>query len=511
MIEPAPGVQNPILDGGGKHPVLQVGKGMHLVISGLDIQDGSTDTASSGGGITNNSRAFLTVDNSTFSDNYGPQDGGAIENGPGGTLAASNSTFSDNSACLGGAIANGYGGSGTTTITRSTFSGNRAFCQGGAIANGNGGTGTLTVTDSTFFGNTAPDGAAIENGDGGAGRLTITSSTLSGNQASSDGATVDNGDGGGKGSTVVASADVLVGSCHQASGTWIDLGYNVASSTSCLMGGTGDASKVGLASLLGPLAENGGPTETMALLAGNPANGLIPNPTIGLCPVTADQTGKPGPTDAKCNAGALQPHPVISTIGFSDTAAAPTVTITGTGFGTQANLGPPTPASTCSGSSSSTGDDYAGSNLHLSEWTGKWSAGEGPPSACDYYGVLISHYSTVQIVFTLGSEYPTDGTLEVGDSFTMHVLGAVFSGTVASAPTISGFSPRSGPVGTTVTIRGAALAHARAVTFNGVRATVTSDKTSTIRARVPKGATTGRVQVATAAGRVTSATAFTVT
>ena len=149
-------MQTPILDGGGKHPVLKVGNAMHLVISGLAVQDGLSDASSSGGGITDDSRAVVTVTDSTFSDDYGPQDGGAIQNGSGGTLTATDSTFTDNSACLGGAIANGYGGSGTATITRSTFSGNRAFCQGGAIANGNGGSGALTITDSTFFGNALP-------------------------------------------------------------------------------------------------------------------------------------------------------------------------------------------------------------------------------------------------------------------------------------------------------------------------------------------------------------------
>ena len=468
-IEPAPGVQAPILDGDGKYPVLRVEKGMHLAISGLDIQDGSTEAKTAAGGITNNSRAFVSVTNSTFSDNFAPQDGGAIENGPGGTLTAANSTFRDNSACLGGAIANGYGGSGTATITRSTFSANRGFCQGGAIANGNGGTGDMTVSDATFSDNIAPDGAAIVNGDGGSGKLTITGSTFSGNSASGDGATIDSGDGGSKGASVVAVADIISGSCLEASGSWIDLGDNVASSTSCLKGGNGDTPKPRLSTFLGSLADNGGPTLTMALLPGNPAVGLIPNPTSGLCPVTADQTGRPGPTGAPCNAGALQPHPLISTVAFSRVGTTPTVTISGTGFGTEANLGAPTLASTCAGGPA-TGDDYA-SNLYLSELNGKWGAGQGPPAACDYYGLLISQYSATRIVFTLGSEYPTYGRLKLGNYFKLHVLGAGITGVVASAPAITRFQPPSGRVGTIVTVEGTSLSRAR-VTFNGVTATV---------------------------------------
>lgn len=509
VIEPAPGVQTPILDGGGKHPVLKVGNAMHLVISGLAVQDGFSDASSSGGGITDDSRAVVTVTDSTFSDDYGPQDGGAIQNGSGGTVTATDSTFTDNSACLGGAISNGYRGSGTATVTRSTFSGNRAFCQGGAIANGDDGSGVLTITDSTFSGNAAPEGAAIENGDGGSGRLTITASTLSANTASSGGASIDNGNGGGKGSTVAAGADIFAGSCRQVSGTWADEGENVGSSPSCLKAGKGDVANAQLAGLLGPLADNGGPTETMALLPGNPASGLIPDPTSGLCPVVADQTGRSGPAGAPCNAGSLQLHPAVSSVTFSGLAVTPTVTVTGTGFGSQANIGAPTPVSTCSGSPS-TGDDYAG-NLYLYEWNGTWGAGEGPPAACDYYGLLISQYSATRIIFTLGSDYPAYGKLKLGDLFTMHVLGAVCSGTVAPAPAITGFSPASGPVGTTVTIRGTGLAHASEVTVDGVKATITDDTTGTIRAKVPKGATTGRIQVTAAKVTVTSAAAFRVT
>ena len=307
VIEAAPGVQAPILDGGGKHSILKVGN-MHLVIRDLSIQDGYAATSSSAGGITSDSRATLTVANTSFADNFAPQDGGAIQNGPGGTLTVIDSTFSGNSACLGGAVVNGYGGSGTATIARSTFSGNRAFCQGGAVANGNGSSGRLTITDSTFWGNSAPDGAAIENGDGGSGRLTITASTLSGNRGSSDNATIDNGTGGGT-STIVAVANIIAGSCQQASGSWIDLGDNVASSTSCLKGGTGDTANAQLAGLLGPLADNGGPTQTMALLPGDLASGLIPNPTSGLCPVPADQTGRPGPPARPAMPGPFSPIP----------------------------------------------------------------------------------------------------------------------------------------------------------------------------------------------------------
>jgi len=247
----------------------------------------------------------------------------------------------------------------------------------------------------------------------------------------------------------------------------------------------------------------------MALLPGNPAIGHMPNPTIGLCPVSADQTGQPSPAGAPCNAGALQPHPLIHSVTISDAAAAPTVTVNGVGFGTPANLGGSTAASTCSGASSS-GDDY-GSNLYLFDVTAAWSAGQGPPSACDYYGLIISTYSDTQIVFTLGSDYPTYGNLKIGDHIRVHVLGAALSRTVILAPTVTGFSPASGPVGTLVTIKGSNLTWGAKVTFNGVMGTITRDTVGMIKAKVPIGSTTGRIRVTTVGGSAESARSFTVT
>jgi uncharacterized repeat protein (TIGR03803 family) len=79
-------------------------------------------------------------------------------------------------------------------------------------------------------------------------------------------------------------------------------------------------------------------------------------------------------------------------------------------------------------------------------------------------------------------------------------------------PTISSFTPPSGPIGTVVTITGNNLTGATKVTFGGVKATtfsVTSD--TQISATVPTAAVTGKIQVTTAGGSVSSSTNFTVT
>jgi large repetitive protein len=85
--------------------------------------------------------------------------------------------------------------------------------------------------------------------------------------------------------------------------------------------------------------------------------------------------------------------------------------------------------------------------------------------------------------------------------------------TTATAPTISSFSPKSGPVGTSVRINGSGFAGATAVRFNGVAAasfTVNAQGTR-IDTKVPSGATTGKISVTTPAGTATSAANFTVT
>jgi uncharacterized repeat protein (TIGR03803 family) len=78
-------------------------------------------------------------------------------------------------------------------------------------------------------------------------------------------------------------------------------------------------------------------------------------------------------------------------------------------------------------------------------------------------------------------------------------------------PTILGFSPTSGPVGTDVAITGESLSGATSVTFGGVRAThFTVDSYTEITATVPTGAKTGKIRVTTPGGTAASKGTFTV-
>jgi hypothetical protein len=79
-------------------------------------------------------------------------------------------------------------------------------------------------------------------------------------------------------------------------------------------------------------------------------------------------------------------------------------------------------------------------------------------------------------------------------------------------PSISGFSPTSGKVGTSVVITGSGLSGATRVTFSGGKnATFTVDSGTQITTKVPAGAKSGPISVTTGAGSTTSSGSFTVT
>jgi len=255
--------------------------------------------------ITRNYGGTLTVTNFTFSGNTvgtgaNGHGGGAIANGSGDTLTVTNSTFSGNSAHTsgpyiiyggsGGAIFNPDGG--TLTVTNSTFSGNTGG-SGGAIANG----GTLTVTNGTFSGNTADAlGGAIINSD----TVTVTNSTFSGN-SDHDGGTIYNYSGTLTLTNAIVASSTSRGNCV---GSITDGGHNLDSDGSCGVGPATDPK-------LDPegLANNGGPTQTIALRVGSPAINAGDETVCAAPPVNnLDQRGyvRPGTGATRCSIGAYE-------------------------------------------------------------------------------------------------------------------------------------------------------------------------------------------------------------
>jgi CSLREA domain-containing protein len=283
-------------------PLIEVGAGETLIVDGVTLADNvngigpagianygtltvtnttfTNNTGTGGSGIGNEGAGLLTVANSTFSGNHEF----ALGNRFGATGIVIDSTFSGNVANQGGAIQNLDS---TLTVNNSTFSGNQALGTGtgGAIANLGG--SVLTVTNSTFSGNSADWGGAIYNTAG----VTFTNSTISGNSASNSGGAIYNTNSVTLRNTIVARSP-SGGNC---SGTISDGGGNLSWPDTTCPGINQDP-------LLGPLANNGGPTETMALREGSPA---IDTAVLGNCPAT-DQRGIARPQGLGCDIGAFE-------------------------------------------------------------------------------------------------------------------------------------------------------------------------------------------------------------
>jgi hypothetical protein len=286
--------QTVTISGNNTVQVAYVDSGAALTLNNLTIANGS-NSGFDGGGIYNNG-GTLTITNSTFSGNSANNGGGGIYNN-GGTLTITNSTFSGNSANSGGGIANG--GSVVVSITNSTFSGNSATGLGGGGIYKSA--GTLTITNSTFSGNNANQG-----GTGGGiwnynGSLTVTNSTFSGNSASSGAGGIYRSIG-----TVTLLNTIVVNSTGgNCGGTIINGGNNIEDGTTCGWGSVNGSMSSIINPMLGPLAANGGPTQTMALLIGSPAIDGVTFNSPNSAPAT-DQRGVARPQGSGYDIGAYE-------------------------------------------------------------------------------------------------------------------------------------------------------------------------------------------------------------
>ena len=289
-----------------------------------------------GGGIDNN-QSTLTVIDSTFSNNSassnsGNDFGGGILNSGRGTLTVTDSIFSGNSAKsdkqngLGGGIDN----EGKLTVTGSTFSKNTASGSsntgyGGGINNYSA--GTIMVTTSTFSNNKA---SGKQNGVGGGieneGKLTVTSSTFINNSARGSG---DSDFGGGidnyssSNQMTISNSIVAANNAHDGpdlSGALTSGGYNLIGNFAGATGLNARADRqVTLADLKidSTLRDNGGPTQTLALLQGSKAIDAVPQQACSITvtdvsghtvTITTDQRGdsRPDGSENACDIGAYE-------------------------------------------------------------------------------------------------------------------------------------------------------------------------------------------------------------
>jgi hypothetical protein len=304
--------------------------------------EGNLGSLNAGGGVFN--QGDLTLTDVNVSGNTSGQGAGIYSQPSGaGTATLTRVLVSGDNATSTGVAGGGIYNAGPMTITQSTISGNTA----GTTTSGGSGTGggienvgvsgkTLAITQSTIVGNNAKDGDGIYNFD--VGQATLTNVTITGNGQNST-----QGQGGGifnnSGSTMSLANVTLTG--NEASFAAGDGGnlYNANATASALTakdtiianpltsgncndtnkpsslgnnlgfdpnGDThpcftnADATNVFADPQLGPLQDNGGPTQTEAI----PMTSAALDAGAG-CP-TIDQRGFPRPQGPACDIGAFE-------------------------------------------------------------------------------------------------------------------------------------------------------------------------------------------------------------
>ncbi len=251
----------------------------------------SRNSASIGGGIDNT--GTLTVTHSTISGNSGGTGGAGIENG--GTMTVVDSNISDNLASSRGA---GIENRGTMTVADSNISDNSVILiknvGGGGIFNA----GTMSIVNSTFNGNSAAGLLALGGAIHNEATMSITNSTLSGNSAREGGGIYNVG-------TLRVATSILAsnpgGNLDTSFGTlFLSGGRNLFSDAPGVPLDPTDL--INTDPLLAPLADNGGPTLTQALLPGSPAI----DAGIALPGIETDQRGIPRPQGTAPDIGAFE-------------------------------------------------------------------------------------------------------------------------------------------------------------------------------------------------------------
>jgi hypothetical protein len=302
------GAATTIIDGGGTDRVLDSVRST-FTLSGVTLRNGSTLSLAPdehGGcariNVPRTDRVILSE--VVIEDCTAIEGGGLVLRG---RVRIERATIRNNTASYGGGIWTGAGPT-NVEIVDSTISGNGAI-QGGGVASFGA---QLRLANSTVSGNTASDlGGGVFINYPKYGRTKIVSSTIAANDATNGGGGIytDRGKTQATGSILAGNTTSGVGpDCGVALDSSVkSRGYNLfEDSSGCEIRGRVSLDIVGSDPLLGPLANNGGPTATHALLAGSPAIDAG-NPRVGsgalLCP-PLDQRGSS--RNGRCDIGAYE-------------------------------------------------------------------------------------------------------------------------------------------------------------------------------------------------------------
>ncbi|MFN7942817.1 MAG: choice-of-anchor Q domain-containing protein [Thermoanaerobaculia bacterium] len=306
------GAQSTIIDANQLERVIRIDAGREANLTALTLRNGFA-VSGLGGGLYSAGATRLT--RVVIRDSQASILGGGIfvPGAVGSALRILESVIRNNQA---GNSGGGLSAVGATTVERSIVSGNSALYGGGIDAQPGA---DVRIVSSTVSANRAAlDAGGIQVGFNGS--VNVYSSTVAFNQADSD----QNGFGEGGGAQVSPSGtlnlrnSLLAGNYVFDSQNPDDCAGSVASYGRNLFGdttgctvvlGSGSWDLLNDLATLGPLAKNGGPTETHALLpgsnaidGGDPVNGCI-GPTA---PLTEDQRGAPRYSGLWCDVGAYE-------------------------------------------------------------------------------------------------------------------------------------------------------------------------------------------------------------
>lgn len=242
--------------GGGGIFVAPIATGTLTVVGG-SISDNTT--LQEGGGILNQGLA-ANLSGTLVSGNASTTSSGG---GLAGSFVIDSSVISNNTAAMnaGGIYADTLA---NVSVRNSTLAGNQAGpnSYGGAILNRS--LATTTLVNTTLSGNSGGYGGAIYNQNNGV--ISMASVTMANNQSPNSG-----GIGGLANVGVVHFVNTLIAGSTNGDCAALGPGSFPTRSGNLVQEGTCFASSAFLSVMLGPLADNGGPTQTHALLPGSPA------------------------------------------------------------------------------------------------------------------------------------------------------------------------------------------------------------------------------------------------
>jgi hypothetical protein len=246
----------------GTNAGLNVGEGAYVAITGITISGASGTGA--GGGISVDGNATLT--DVTLTANSAAS--GGLYNA--GSMQLIDSAIADHTATQQGG---GIFGSGHLVIENSTISGNFAGTKGGGIYSQQflyTGLGIGPVADSGVFVFNTTISSNAANGSGG-GVYTNKTSTFNNDTITANRSDADNSGGEPGGGLYTSAVNTVQLANTIVSGNFRGPGSVTADDLAGELTAASSHNLIGGNVMLGPLANNGGPTKTIALLPGSPA------------------------------------------------------------------------------------------------------------------------------------------------------------------------------------------------------------------------------------------------